>query len=67
MPGVYLKLLTGSILSYWHLSCTYNVFLVSRGLPQKKKTLNTREKRPLLAGKMGIFFNEYDLIYFIFS
>lgn len=86
MPGVYLKLLTGSILSYWHLSCTCNylffnrlifgkwhlcldnVFPVSRGLPQKKKkTLNTREKRPLLAGKMGIFFNEYDLIYFIFS
>lgn len=77
MPGVYLKLLALKlyvqlplfnrlIFGKWHL-CLDNVFPVSRGLPQKKKTLNTREKRPLLAGKMGIFFNEYDLIYFIFS
>lgn len=49
----------------WHLGLDF-VFPVSRGLPQKKN-LNTREKRPLLAGKMGIFFDEYDLIYFIFS
>ena len=30
MPGVYLKLLTGSILSYWHLSCTCNYLFFNR-------------------------------------
>lgn len=28
--GVYLKLLTGSILSYWHLSCTCNYLFFNR-------------------------------------
>lgn len=30
MPGVYLKLLTGPILSYWHLSCTCNYLFFNR-------------------------------------
>ena len=30
MPGVYLKLLTGSILSYWHLSCMGNYLFFNR-------------------------------------